>query len=67
MSSKEDVYLNTILDNIPRILSNLNRNQSSINYGSFDRDFWHYKQNDISCARKQEFVKVLMLNSFYTD
>jgi hypothetical protein len=75
MSSKEDVYLNTILDNIPRILSNLNRNQSSINYGSFDRDFWHYKQNDISCARKQEFVKVLMLlylnkfknNIYYKD
>ena len=59
MVYQEEIYLNTILDNTPRILGNLNRNKSSVNYGSFDRDYWHYKQNDISCSRKQEYVKVL--------
>jgi hypothetical protein len=54
-----EVYLNPILDNVPRLLGLLNRNISSANYGCFDRDFWHYKIIDLSCAIKQEAVLTL--------
>ena len=46
---------------MPRILNLLNRNPSSQNYGSFDRDYWSYNSFDISNARKQEAVLTLAL------
>jgi hypothetical protein len=49
------------LKNAPRLLGLLNRNISSANYGSFDREFWHYNTVDFSCARKQEAVLTLTL------
>ncbi|MBI2653392.1 hypothetical protein HYX02_01135 [Candidatus Woesearchaeota archaeon] len=46
---------------MPRILNLLNRNPSSRNYGSFDRDYWNYNSFDMSNARKQEAVLTLAL------
>jgi hypothetical protein len=56
-----DVYLNPILNNSPRLLGLLNRNISSVNYGCFDREFWHYNTMDFACARKQEAVLTFTL------
>lgn len=42
-------------------MGQLNRNISSRSYGSFDRAFWHYRTNDISCARYQEALYTLTL------
>ena len=57
----ENTYLKSVLYQVPRILTQLNRNRYSNSYGSFDRNFWHFKTNDISCARFQEAGKVLAL------
>jgi hypothetical protein len=57
----KDVYLNPILENVPRILGLLNRNISSETFGCFDREYWHYNTADFSCARKQEAVLTLSL------
>lgn len=56
-----EVYLNSILNSVPRFLGLLNRNISSGTYGCFDREFWHYNTVDIACARKQEAVLTLTL------
>lgn len=68
-------FLELSLQQIPRLLGQLNRNSSSKSYGSFDRAFWHYRTNDISCARYQESVYTLTLlycsdfegNIYYKD
>ncbi len=57
----KEIYLKEIMPQIPRILGQLNRNPSSSTYGSFDREFWHYKTADFSCARKQEATLTLAL------
>jgi hypothetical protein len=70
-----DVYLDPILNNVPRLLGLLNRNISSSSYGCFDREYWHYNTADFSCARKQEAVLTLTLlylikhekNRYYQD
>src|SRR3989344_242028 len=66
-------FLASTLDQIPRLLGQLNRNPGSVSYGSFDRAYWHYRTNDISCCRYQEAVYTLALlycsnfagNSYY--
>lgn len=68
-------FLSLSLAQIPRLLGQFNRNISSLSYGSFDRAFWHYRTNDISCARYQEAVYTLALlycsdfegNHYYLD
>lgn len=68
-------FLSLSLAQMPRLLGQLNRNVSSRSYGSFDRAFWHYRTNDISCARYQEAVYTLVLlycskfegNDYYHD
>lgn len=58
---KTNIFLKTALAQIPRLLGQLNRQPLSLSYGSFDRAFWHYRTNDISCARYQEAVLTLAL------
>ena len=58
---KNNIFLITVLRQIPRLLGLLNRNPMSKSYGSFDRAYWHYRANDISCARQQEAVLTLAL------
>ena len=72
---KSNHFLESALEEIPRLLGQLNRNRSSQSYGSFDRAYWHYRTNDISCARYQEAVYTLTLlycsdfegNEYYRD
>src|SRR3989344_4853300 len=56
-----NIFLRSVLDEIPRLLGQLNRNPASRTYGSFDRAFWHYRTNDISSARYQEAILTLTL------
>ncbi len=58
---KSNKFLELALREVPRLLAQLNRNLSSKSYGSFDRAYWHYRTNDISCARYQEAVYTLAL------
>jgi len=68
-------FLEIALEQVPRLLGQLNRNPSSRSYGSFDRAYWHYRTNDISCARYQEAILTLALlyccdfegNDYYRD
>lgn len=61
---KTNKFLSAALKEVPRLLGQLNRNPSSRSYGSFDRAYWHYRTNDISCARYQEAVYTLTLLYF---
>ncbi len=57
----KNVYVEKTIQNIPRILGLLDRNESSKTYGCFDRQFWHYKVVDFPCARMQEALLTLAL------
>lgn len=48
------VYKEIVLGSISRLLSLLDRNPFSPNYGSFDRSFWHYREKDYPGALYQE-------------
>ena len=61
VKTNNNEFLKSVLIQIPRLLGQLNRNPSSKSYGSFDRAYWHYRTNDISCARYQEAVYTLSL------
>jgi hypothetical protein len=55
------IYLKEVLDQTPRLLGLLDRNNSSRTYGCFDRHYWHYNTSDFACARSQEAVLTLTL------
>ncbi len=46
---------------IPRILTNLDRDEDSPTYGCFDRNYWHYKVHDYSSAILQQSMLTLAL------
>lgn len=46
---------------IPRILTNLDRDEDSPTYGCFDRNYWHYKVQDYSSAILQQCMLTLAL------
>ncbi len=46
--------------NLPRLLSQLNRDKDSPLFGSFDRNFWHYKIRDFSSMILQQGMLVLL-------
>jgi len=56
-----NIYLQLLLENVHRVLNQLDRNPHSPTYGCFDRDYWHYKIADFPCARKQEASLTLAL------
>jgi hypothetical protein len=45
----------------PRVLSLLDRSEFSYSYGSFDKDYWHFKTKDFSSAGPQMGVEFLAL------
>ena len=49
-----ETYRSFVLENIPRMLTQLDRDKDSPTYGSFDRDFWHYKIRDFSSMVLQQ-------------
>lgn len=57
----KNIYFQEIQQSMPRILNLLNRNPSSSDYGSFDREYWSYNSSDISNSRKQEAALTLAL------
>lgn len=57
----QEIYLDVILSQIPRLLGLLDRSIGSPSYGSFDRQYWHYRTVDFSCARSQEAVLTLAI------
>ncbi|PWB56942.1 MAG: hypothetical protein C3F06_00165 [Candidatus Methanoperedenaceae archaeon] len=62
-----EIYRIFILENIPRMLTQLDRDKDSPTYGSFDRDFWHYKIRDFSSIVLQQgclSLAQLYLNDF---
>jgi hypothetical protein len=48
VSRQISVYNRSILNNSLRILTALDKDPDSKTYGSFDRDYWHYKIRDFS-------------------
>jgi len=68
-----DLFAKPILDQMPRLLTQVDRNAHSPTYGSCCRNFWHYRIEDISNAQMQELVLTLALayryespnNSYY--
>ncbi|HDK27101.1 MAG TPA: hypothetical protein ENG48_08460 [Candidatus Atribacteria bacterium] len=42
----ENGYRTYVLNNMPRLLSQLDRDKNSMTYGCFDRNYWHYKIRD---------------------
>ena len=61
-----DVFARVALDQIPKILTLLDRNPHSPTYGCFDRSFWQYKVIDFPAGMSQEFVYPLAL-AYHTD
>lgn len=56
------IYANLILQAFPRLFSLIDQEETSFSYGSFDRNFWHYKFiTDYPCARYQEACLFLAL------
>ncbi len=56
-----DVYRLQVLEQVPRLLSLLDRHPGSTTYGCFDRTFWHYKMTDFAGVRFQEAALTLAL------
>jgi hypothetical protein len=54
-------YHRIVLQGIPVILTNLDRDPGSPTYGCFDRDHWHYKVHDFADAVLQQSVLTLAL------
>ncbi len=61
-------YKNYVLDNVPRLISQLDRDPSSPTYGCFDRNHWQYKIRDFSSIVLQQGTLSLALlysNDFF--
>lgn len=56
-----DVYVSSVISQVPRLLGLLNRNSCSATFGCFDRNYWHYRVLDTPSARCQEAVLTLVL------
>ena len=56
-----DLFARHALQQVPRILTLLDRNAHSPTYGCFDRNYWHYKILDFPSGMSQEFVWPLAL------
>lgn len=64
INSKIDLYYKNILNKSQRIFTALDRDEHSPTYGSFDRDYWHYKIRDFSSMVLHQAS--LTLNSLYS-
>lgn len=61
MSDLRHVYAQKALNQLPRLLSNLDRNPFSPTYGCFHRDYWLDKTSDFPDAVRQFAVHALAL------
>ena len=60
-SATRDIYAEKALEQIPRLLSNQDRNPFSPTYGCFHRDYWLDKTSDFPDAVRQFAVHALAL------
>ncbi|GGA51096.1 hypothetical protein [Okeania sp. KiyG1] len=56
-----NLFAQEAIAQIPKILTLMDRNVHSYNYGCFDRNFWQYKIIDFPSGMSQEFVFPLAL------
>jgi hypothetical protein len=56
-----ELFARPVLDQVPRLLSQVDRNPHSPTYGSCCRNFWHYRVEDISNSQLQELALTLAL------
>ena len=56
-----DLFAYEALRQIPKLLTQQDRNPHSPTYGCFDRNFWQYKIIDFPSGMSQEFVWPLAL------
>lgn len=56
-----DWYLFEAVRALPRILLMIDKNPLSPTYGSFDREYWHYRTLDFPCGMNQEFCLALAM------
>lgn len=61
ISAREDYYKDYILSNMPRVLTQVDRDRDSKTYGSCDRNYWHLKIRDFSSAILQQTSLTLAL------
>lgn len=57
----KDIYYESILQEIPRLLGLCDRNAASSTFGCFDRHYWNALDADFPCARYQEAVLTVSL------
>lgn len=60
-STVDHLLARPILDQLPRLLSQVDRNPHSPTWGSCCRNFWHYRIEDISNSQFQEMVLTFAL------
>jgi len=51
---KNSIYINFILKNVPKLCTQIDRDEDSHTFGSCDRNFWHLKIRDFSSAILQQ-------------
>lgn len=61
-----DLFATEAINQIPKLLTLLDRNPHSPTYGCFDRNFWQYKIIDFPSGMAQEFVYPLAL-AYHTN
>lgn len=59
MSLDADWYVRETLARVPRVLTLQDRDPSSPTFGSFDRNWWHYRTQDFPSGMYQELALVL--------
>ena len=70
-----NIYIDLLLAEVPRILGQIDKNPLSSTYGCFDRNYWKYMVRDYANARFQEASYTLALlysyksknNIYYND
>lgn len=61
MKPSKEVYIKEAVNQIPRLLSLIDRKKGSITYGCFDRYYWRYKMIDFASAYFQNAALSLAL------
>jgi hypothetical protein len=61
MNEKKKILNEYIFNEMPRILSLLDRNKYSDTYGCFDREYWHYRSKNFFNGMSQSYIYSLSL------
>lgn len=67
-TTQEQILWNYLRAKLPRILTQLSRDPDAPTYGSWDRNFWHYKMRDFSSMILQQGMMVVdALQAYKTE